>query len=132
MCAQIYFWDTILYLVAIPLTKISILLFYLRIFPQRAIRIICFIFIGLNITYMLVFEAISIFQCTPVEGAWKAWDGTVKATCRDVTAQGWGAAIGTIALDVATLVIPLPPLYKLSMSFKRKAQVMLMFSLGFL
>lgn len=42
------------------------------------------------------------------------------------------AAILNIVLDVATLCLPLWELYKLSLSRKKKIQIMLMFSVGFL
>ncbi|KAJ4185738.1 hypothetical protein NW755_008189 [Fusarium falciforme] len=45
--------------------------------------------------------------------------------------QGWMAAILNIVLDVATLCLPLWELYKLSLSRKKKIQIMLMFSVGF-
>lgn len=65
---QLYFWDELAYLATLPLTKISILLFYLRIFPKKQIKIAVWVLIGLNIAYLIVFEVISIFQCTPIPG----------------------------------------------------------------
>lgn len=46
--------------------------------------------------------------------------------------QGWAAAVINIFLDVGTLVIPLKELYRLSLSGKKKVQLMLMFSIGIL
>ncbi|KAJ9134308.1 Cfem domain containing protein [Pleurostoma richardsiae] len=127
----IYFWDELIYLAALPLTKISILLFYLRIFPRKPIRIATWVLIGLNAGYLIAFEVVSIFQCDPLEGAWRAWDGSVTAKCRDINLQGWAAAGCNIVLDLAMLILPLPELYKLNLSLKKKLQVLLMFSLGF-
>ncbi|OQD82301.1 hypothetical protein PENANT_c022G09635 [Penicillium antarcticum] len=44
----IYFWDELIYLSILPLTKISICCFYLRIFPDRRLRTATYIVIGLN------------------------------------------------------------------------------------
>ncbi|KAJ4129117.1 hypothetical protein NW768_007648 [Fusarium equiseti] len=126
----LFYWDCLLYLGVLPITKISILLFYLKVFPGRNIRRACWIFIGLNVAYFIAFELVSIFQCTPIEGAWKAWDKEFPAKCNNVNMQGWAAAVINIFLDVGTLVIPLKELYRLSLSTKKKVQLMLMFSIG--
>lgn len=127
-----FYWDELLYLGALPVTKISILLFYLKIFPARKIRIMCWVLIGLNAAYFIAFELVSIFQCRPIAGAWKAWDGEFKAKCNNINMQGWMAAVGNIILDLATMILPLPELIGLSLSLKKKIQILLMFSVGFL
>ncbi|RSM06413.1 hypothetical protein CDV31_009187 [Fusarium ambrosium] len=126
-----FYWDELLYLGVLPVTKISILLFYLKVFPGKNIRLGCWILIGLNVAYFIAFELVSIFQCTPIEGAWRAWDKEFPAKCNNINMQGWMAAIFNIVLDVGTLCLPLWELYKLSLSRKKKIQIMLMFSVGF-
>ncbi|RSL67658.1 hypothetical protein CEP53_002874 [Fusarium sp. AF-6] len=126
-----FYWDELLYLGVLPVTKISILLFYLKVFPGKKIRLGCWILIGLNVAYFIAFELVSIFQCTPIEGAWRAWDKEFPAKCNNINMQGWMAAIFNIVLDVGTLCLPLWELYKLSLSRKKKIQIMLMFSVGF-
>lgn len=115
-----------------PATKISIVCFYLRIFPQEQLRIWSYGLIAANILYFLAFEIITVFQCTPIEGAWLMWDGEFATTCRDVNLQAWVAAAVCIVLDVATIALPMPELWKLNLSWKKKAQVMLMFAVGLL
>ncbi|KAK1585038.1 CFEM domain-containing protein [Colletotrichum navitas] len=127
----IFFWDEILYLGALAVTKISILLFYLKIFSKKEIRLGCWVLIGLNIAYLIVFELTCIFQCSPVEGAWKGWDKEFPAKCNNINIQGWAAAVVNIALDLATLLLPLRELYSLSLSLKKKLMVMMMFCVGF-
>lgn len=129
---QVYFWDELLYLAVLPVTKISILLFYLKIFPKKQVRIAIWVLIGFNAAYLVVFEVISIFQCTPVQGAWLAWDGTFEATCRDINMQGWAAAGLNVVLDLAVLILPLPELAALSLSLRKKVQILSMFCVGFL
>lgn len=121
-----------LYLGALPLTKISILLFYLKIFPHCNTRVACWILIALNAAYFIVFELVSIFQCKPIEGAWRAWDKEFPAKCNNINMQGWMAAALNILLDLGTLIVPLPDVYRLSLSLRKKIQITLMFSIGFL
>ncbi|KAM5349279.1 hypothetical protein ACJ41O_005786 [Fusarium nematophilum] len=127
----LFYWDELLYLGALPVTKISILLFYLKIFPGKDIRLGCWILIGLNVAYFIAFELVSIFQCTPIEGAWRAWDKEFPAKCNNINMQGWMAAVLNIVLDVGTLVLPLREIFRLSLSLKKKIHIVLMFSVGF-
>jgi hypothetical protein len=83
-----------------------------------------------NTLYGTVFILVSIFQCIPVQAAWERWNGTVQARCVDVNALGWISGAINIALDVFILVLPLPGLAKLVMSWERKIHVMMIFGLG--
>ncbi|KAJ5343674.1 uncharacterized protein N7506_003498 [Penicillium brevicompactum] len=126
----IYFWDELLYLSILPLTKISICCFYLRIFPDRTFRIATYIAIGLNVGYLIAFVLISIFQCRPLPGAWLRWDGEESFQCNHINAQGWAAAVINMVLDLIVMVLPLRQLYHLNLSIKKKSYVICMFSLG--
>lgn len=87
--------------------------------------------IGLNVAFFIGFELITIFQCTPIDGAWLQWDGeSFDGTCRDVNLQAWVAAAVSIILDVATIALPMPGLWNLNLSLKKKIQVMTMFAVG--
>ncbi|KAI2835595.1 hypothetical protein CBS115988_2031 [Aspergillus niger] len=127
---KIYFWDELLYLSILPMTKISICCFYLRIFPARNFRSLTYIVIGLNIAYLLAFVLVSIFQCRPIQGAWLHWDGEGNYKCNHINAQGWASAIINMLLDLIVMILPLKQLYELQLSIKKKAFVMCMFSLG--
>ncbi|KAJ5312061.1 hypothetical protein N7508_002891 [Penicillium antarcticum] len=126
----IYFWDELIYLSILPLTKISICCFYLRIFPDRRLRTATYIVIGLNVSYLIAFVLISVFQCRPLHGAWLHWDGEGNYQCNHINAQGWAAAIINMVLDILVMVLPLRQLYNLNLSTRKKAYVMCMFSLG--
>ncbi|KAH8673438.1 hypothetical protein BX600DRAFT_205209 [Xylariales sp. PMI_506] len=126
----IYYWDEILYNFVIPCTKVSILCFYLRIFPAKGFRMWVYSLIAANVAYFIAFDLATIFQCTPIDGAWLDWDGEWDGVCRDVNLQAWVAAAVSIALDIATIILPMPELWKLNLSIKKKLQVMSMFAVG--
>ncbi|CAI7631360.1 unnamed protein product [Penicillium glandicola] len=126
----VYFWDELLYLSILPLTKISICCFYLRIFPDRRFRITTYVVIALNIGYWIAFVLISVFQCRPIPGAWHRWDGEGNYKCNHINAQGWTSAVLNMVLDIIVMALPLRQLYGLNLSIKRKAYVICMFSLG--
>ncbi|KAF7597426.1 hypothetical protein BBP40_003673 [Aspergillus hancockii] len=127
---KIYFYDECIYLSILPLTKISILFFYLRVFPKRSFRNIVYIVIGLNVCYLISFVLISVFQCRPLRGAWLHWDGEHEYQCNNINAQGWASAIFNMVLDLIVMLMPLRELYNLQLSLRKKAFVMTMFSLG--
>ncbi|KAI1815456.1 hypothetical protein GGS20DRAFT_330253 [Poronia punctata] len=126
-----YWWAELFYQAALPLTRISILFFYLKVFPQNPVRQASFVLIGLNLAYLIAFEIATIFQCYPVYGAWTFWDGTFEGHCNDIHLQSWLSAAFNIALDLLVIVLPLPALAKLSVSRRKKIQIIIMFSVGF-
>lgn len=66
MCCQIYYFDELLYLAALPTIKIAILCTYLRIFQAPNFRKLVFGVIGLNVAYAITFFVITVFQCSPI------------------------------------------------------------------
>lgn len=129
---QIYFWDELIYLSVLPMTKISICCFYLRIFPDKRFRMITYFVIGLNVAYLIAFVLISVFQCRPLPGAWLHWDGEGNYQCNHINAQGWAAAIINMTLDIIVMALPLRQLYHLNLSWRKRSYVICMFSLGIL
>ncbi|KAI8629204.1 hypothetical protein F5Y19DRAFT_93230 [Xylariaceae sp. FL1651] len=127
----LYWWAELLYQAALPLTRISILLFYLKVFPQDSIRWANFALIGTNVAYLFAFDIATIFQCFPVYGAWTFWDGSFDGHCNNVHLQSWLSAAFNILLDLLVIILPLPSLARLSVSRKKKIQILLMFSVGF-
>jgi hypothetical protein len=88
--------------------------------------------IGINVAYLVGFEVATVFQCLPVDGAWKFWDGTYDTKCNNIHLQSWVAAGVNIGIDVACLILPLPQVGGLAISMRKKLQILTMFSLGFL
>jgi hypothetical protein len=115
---------------AVFFTKMSLLFFYLRVFPHKAFRIQVYCVIGAVCVYTLLGTVVSIFQCTPVRGAWEYWDGEEHFRCRDRNALGWSSAIMNMTLDIAIILLPIRPLMQLVMSRRKKIQVILMFLVG--
>lgn len=128
-----FFWiNELLYLLVLPLARIALLFFYLRIFVGPSTKRVIHVLIGLNVAYAIGFEVAAVFQCTPVEGAWRFWDGQIPTKCGNMHLLAWLAAAINIALDLAVLVLPILGLVGLRMSWRKKLQIMAMFSVGFL
>ncbi len=86
--------SSVLYITIRDLIRLSILLFYMRIFGQipRARRLIILTFVGVISTWVAFAGAI-IFQCTPVEHFWLGWDGQHQGHCINQNAMTWAGAI---------------------------------------
>ncbi|OAP59241.1 hypothetical protein AYL99_06539 [Fonsecaea erecta] len=127
---KVYFIDELLYIIIISLTKVAIICFYIRVFPEKYFRRVAFATMAATLLYMVAFLVVSAFQCQPVSLAWTHWDGEHEGKCNNVNAQGWAAAAINIVLDVVILVMPLRLVMKLSLHWKKKLQIMIMLSVG--
>lgn len=128
-----FYVDESFYIVILAITKISILLFYLRIFPQQWFRRACLACIGWIATSGLVFLFLQIFQCRPLSFVWLGWKGGGGGghTCLNVSALTYTAAGFSIAQDVVVFVMPIPLLTNLNASMRKRSQILFMFSMGF-
>ncbi|KAJ4299262.1 hypothetical protein N0V90_004506 [Kalmusia sp. IMI 367209] len=124
---HIYYFDEALYLSSIALTKISILLFYLRIFPNPRFRRLVYVVIAYCVGYVLGTVLALIFQCKPLNLAWTRWDGEHPGKCFNLNLLGWMTAALNIVGDVMVICLPLHELSKLAMGRRKKAGIMLMF-----
>lgn len=70
----------ILYLATTALIKLSIVAFYLRIFPSRKTKIVfkaTIVFVSL---WGTAYALVAAFHCSPVQGFWTLWDGLHEAS----------------------------------------------------
>jgi hypothetical protein len=124
---QLFYTIELLYVFVVVLTKMSLIAFYLRVFPQRWFRWACFCTVGFLVTHGLAFFFVMTFQCTPVSAF---WDRTIVGKCvnqRNVLFAGAGVSI---AEDLLILVLPIPLVVKLNVGFWKKVALASMFSLG--
>ncbi|KAK7979840.1 hypothetical protein PG989_012297 [Apiospora arundinis] len=120
----------ILYFTQISLVKLSLLFFYMRIFPGRGIRRLLWATVVFNCLFGLSFSLVAVFQCSPIPFYWEKWDGLHQGTCFNINAMGWSNAAISIALDIWMLAIPLWQLRSLKLHWKKKIGVAAMFSVG--
>ena len=117
----------IFYVFILGLVKISILLFYLRLFPYEKFRYAVFaaLFFVIGTTISLTF--ISIFQCTPIQFF---WNKDVQGKCLNLNDMAYLANAFTISSDFLILVLPVPVIAKLRLGLSKKLGAMLMFAIG--
>ncbi|KAI5921200.1 hypothetical protein F4810DRAFT_679744 [Camillea tinctor] len=118
----------ILYNASVTSAKISILLFYRRMFPiQSSIRLWMRIMGGIVIAYFLAAVLGLVFSYNPVEAQWKFW---LPHTNINIVAFWLTMGVINALIDVTILAIPQSRVWKLQMDTRRKILVSLVFLLG--
>ncbi|WQF86882.1 Putative extracellular membrane protein, CFEM [Colletotrichum destructivum] len=125
---QLFYVVQQLYILIQVFAKISILLFFSRIFPARWFQLTVRCFIAFLLIHGLVFLLVIVFQCTPISSTWDRSNPDRK--CLNVTAIGYAGAVLSIVEDLVILVLPIPELVKLQLNIRKKIALGFMFSLG--
>jgi hypothetical protein len=121
-----------LYFTQLPMVKISICFFYLRIFRGNTIRYLIYGTIVFNALMGVPFDLVALLQWHPIDYQWKRWDGEHKGTCINNNALAFANARISIVLDLWMLSIPMSQLVHLKLHWEKKIGVAMMFGVGFL
>ena len=128
-----FYIQEIIYFVEVSLAKLTLLCFYIRIFPSTRVRHLLLGTVVFNCLFGVAFGLVAVFQCTPISYFWVMWDKEhTGGKCIDINAMSWANAAISILLDVWMLAIPLSQLRNLQLGWKKKVGVALMFSVGLL
>lgn len=119
-------------MIAQGLTKIAMLLLYLKVFPSQTFRRICFVMVGICLAYIPATALATLFNCTPVSYNWTGWTGETQGHCFSFNTFAWAQSSINILLDLIIILLPIPQLWKLNMGRKKRIQLVLMFSVGLL
>lgn len=126
----VFYIMEVLYFGAVVLLKLSLLLFYLRVFPGTRLRQLLWGTVVFNVVYGIVFVFVAIFQCWPIDYYWKKWDGEAGGRCINLNALTWANAAVSIALDIWMISLAMSQVVKLKLHWKKKVGVGLMFIVG--
>jgi hypothetical protein len=109
--------------------KLSILLFYLRINPDRVFRRLTYAIGAFEITYILISIAIAIqiFGCSPVA---RSWDLYIPGSCVNKKDCFYVQAVFNIVTDFATLLLPIRMCVRLQLPTRQKWMLGLTFAVG--
>ncbi|KAJ1326892.1 CFEM domain-containing protein [Microdochium nivale] len=126
------FWIvSLLYFTEVAMLKVSILFFYLRIFPDPAVRRMLWGTLVVIIIFGISFVLAAALQCRPVSYNWTSWrEPSQKAQCRDSSVIAWANAGISIALDLWMLYLPLSQVRSLNLHWKKKVGVAAMVVVG--
>lgn len=120
----------VMYFIQIAALKLTLLFFFLRIFPKPIIKRLLWATVAFNVMYALAFAFTGIFQCTPISHYWTSWDKTGKGKCININGLAWANGIISIVLDIWMLALPLYQILHLQLSWRKKVSVAMMFCVG--
>ncbi|KAF5007767.1 hypothetical protein FDECE_5939 [Fusarium decemcellulare] len=119
------------YAISLGLIKISILLFFLRIFPNNKFRTVVRWTMGFILLTCLIYMILFLIQRRPLSLFWEGWKNkNPRGVVVDGNAMGLSHGAINVALDIWMLLLPLSQLYKLGIKLKKKVGVIAMFSVG--
>ena len=122
------FWVyQILYKITINTVKVSILLQFIRVFAVKWFQDCCWAMIGMCTTAEVVFFFVSLLQCIPVP---YHLDRTAAAKCINIGIFWNANAAWNIAADGVLLFSPCYWIWRLKISNRKKALVLMNFSFG--
>ncbi|KAI1756306.1 hypothetical protein F4782DRAFT_328070 [Xylaria castorea] len=116
---------TYIYAGAVAFTKLSILLFYRRLFERGSrwfhVRLGFAAFFTAG--YLLSIWAVAAALCTPVEFFWTKFLGVTEGHCIDINASFLSLTVLNLVADLLVLVVPIPEILSLQMNYKKKVGV---------
>ncbi|KAF2677799.1 hypothetical protein K458DRAFT_423648 [Lentithecium fluviatile CBS 122367] len=116
-----------LYVAGMVCVKCSILMLYDRIFRVPAFRKALIALAAFIAAWALTAFFASIFNCYPISSA---WDPTIRGRCIDYGKVTLVIGILNVLVDFTMLVYPIPMVWNLNMSTRRKFLLSLTFAAG--
>ncbi|KAI8626980.1 hypothetical protein F5Y19DRAFT_477873 [Xylariaceae sp. FL1651] len=117
--------------ISLCLSRASALLFFQRLFPRSTnstwFQTSLWTIFGLNIVWWLGTIFGSVFNCTPIQ---KAWDISLSGKCGPTLTLCFAAAVPSVLIDFLILLLPLPKIRRLHISFLRKFGLSIVLMLG--
>lgn len=125
------FWAQFPYIFTASLVKLSILLLYSKIFTTKRFQMVVRIMEGLVIIWTIAFFFASLFQAYPITLNWSPYQNAQpKGRLINEIVLNLSLACTAIFLDVMTLTLPWPMVWRLQMETRRKLAVSGIFTLG--
>ena len=119
---------SVFYQLSLFLTKVSILLLYIRILKYQFASWAAWSMLIVVVVYNIWVFVLMMTICVPLPAF---WDRTIQGDCKPYTSM-W-ASIGLhITTDFLIFFIPLPVVYKMTLPWQKRLGLALLFALGFL
>ena len=133
--AQMTWLAELAFLVCGGCTKISVLLFYRRLVDgtyTRRWKVALFLALSFTAAYSVAFILTLVFNCSPTEAYWKAFDPTYthKFTCVDTTIINLLAGIAAAVSDLYAVILPSVMVSTFGLPRVQKLALYFIFSLG--
>ena len=116
-------------MIGLSLVKLSVLLFYAKLFGSVRIYRIAFWIVGsIIIGWCVAMEFLANFPVVPIQ---KAWLLAITGHCLDSNRVNLGSTISNVVIDVIVLILPIPMLWKMNIQRQRKVELVGVFAAGY-
>lgn len=120
--------EEFIYILSITVPKLSILCLYLQIFTTRSYRYTTFAIAGLVVLTYLASLILTLTVCTPFSYNWNK--NIPAGHCVDLDAVFCWISMPNIVSDVAMLILPIPVIWRLQVSFGQQIGLTITFLTG--
>ncbi|KAL2041589.1 hypothetical protein N7G274_005971 [Stereocaulon virgatum] len=117
----------LLWVTSVTLVRASVISLYIRIFQTPAFRTRCYGVQTFNVAYCVAIILACCLICRPFS---YNWDRTIRGTCGDQKSLDLAIAVLNLLLDVTTVGLPMPVLWRLQMATSKKVIVSGILSMG--
>lgn len=126
--SQVVYIAAWIYILSGSSAKIALLVFYLRLSPQRWFRYSVFATLALIVGYTTGIFFSLVFACDPIK---RSFDITITTgSCINSAALYIATAASNIISDVILFVLPIPMVVTLQVPLKQKIGLMFIFGVG--
>lgn len=110
-------------------TKVSILLFYRRIFRGRLFDYLVLTLGAVVAAWGISFFFATLFECFPISQVWTTFYGQPRH-CYQYLPMFYGTAVSNMIIDFMIIALPWPMIWRLQMPTRQKFAVGGVFTLG--
>lgn len=124
-----FLWGSFpLYNLSLTLSKIAVVLQYMRVFVGRRLRIACWVAMGFIVTFGFWSVLSAIFNCVPIQYFWNF--SFAGGHCISKKVLWFFNAAFNILTEMVLVALPMPMLKSLDLPKKQKIGLMCIFGLG--
>ncbi|KAG5983940.1 hypothetical protein E4U55_006647 [Claviceps digitariae] len=129
--ARFFFVQQILYLFLMTSIKLSLICFYLKIFPNRRVRLLLWSTFAVNLAWGFACILVTVFQCAPIQAYWLRYlQREGSGQCLNMNVLGWTNGAVSVVIDIWIIGIPLYQMRKLDLNWRKKVGAVIMFLTG--
>ncbi|CAL8576045.1 hypothetical protein XPA_001936 [Xanthoria parietina] len=126
---QVQYVGQLSQVLAFGFTKLSVLLFYRRIFQSPWLHRAVWFMVGIDFLWTVGFFFSHVLQCYPISVNWTNL-GNIEGKCLDTNLMYMFMGWSDVATNVVILALPIPCIWALKMPVAKKAAVCGVFLLG--
>ncbi|KAI8948657.1 hypothetical protein F4801DRAFT_441755 [Xylaria longipes] len=124
---KLTFIGTILYGIGSTSIRLSVIIFYFRIFPTKTVRRGGYILAAVCLAWFVSIEALNLATCKPIA---YMWDRSIKGRCISAPEGVIIPGAANVIIDAVTVTLPIREVKKLNLSREKKLVVFGVFLIG--